>query len=377
MAGIYVHVPFCRRPCAYCNFYFSTGLGRMDDFVRALVREVALRAPDLGGEPVGSVYIGGGTPSLLNADQLTALFRALHAHVEIEEDAEITLEANPDDLDDGCIDALAASPVNRLSIGVQSFRDDHLTTLDRIHSAREALDAVERARTAGIHRLSIDLIYGLPGLADDVWLDALCTARDLGVDHLSCYALTVEENTRLYHDIRKGKHPPVDPDLAARHFHVLADWADQSGWDHYEVSNLCRPGHRAVHNSGYWTGMRYLGLGPAAHSYDGLRRRWNRSDLRGYVRALDAGDPPPADEEWLTPADRFNESVMTGLRMRDGLDLDRLESMHPDLFAAAIPDAMSQVNPAWAERTDGHLRLTRDGLLHADGIAAHFFITHP
>lgn len=375
MAGIYVHVPFCRRPCAYCNFYFSTGLGRIDAFVQALLVEVAQRAPDLRGEPVGSIYLGGGTPSLLNGDQLDALFRTLDDHLCIDADAEITLEANPDDLTDEALAALAASPVDRLSIGVQSVRDDHLRQLDRIHSAREALDAIERARRMGFARLSIDLIYGLPGLEDDAWLQALRTADDLGVDHLSCYTLTVEVNTRLHHDIRKGKHPPVDPDRAARHFHVLGDWAAATGWEHYEVSNLCRPGHRAVHNTGYWTGMRYLGLGPAAHSYDGLRRRWNRPDLRGYVRALSEGLPPPADEEWLTPTDRFNEAVMTGLRMTDGLDLDRLRSMFPDVFDTVFPDALNDLEPTWIDRANGHLRLTRDGLLHADGIAAHLFTT--
>ena len=385
---LYLHIPFCKQACSYCNFHFSTNLKQRGAVLDAMVHELQLRRGELPETTVPSIYFGGGTPSLLTAAELDRLFAAIEeaGYWRGEADTEITLEANPDDLDSVTVAALAASPVNRLSIGVQSFDQEDLRFMNRAHNATEAREAVERVRTAGFANLSIDLIYGAQTTSDGTWARNLELATSLPVNHIAAYALTVEPKTALGHRVEAGKVPDTDDDKFARHFDLLIDHLEAAGFEHYEISNFARPGHRSRHNSGYWTGQPYLGIGPGAHSFDGrYRRRWNVSNNATYARAWkevhDAADYAAAatllyEEEQLSERDRYNEYVMTGLRRNEGIDLTDLATRFgreaADHFAREVAahltaGTLHQVPPG------GIYRLTRTGLAVADGIAADAF----
>lgn len=378
MAGIYLHIPFCRRACTYCNFHFSTSLRGKEEMLRAIAKEAAIRKDALQGQRIETVYLGGGTPSLLTPDELAALFTALAQHFDLSAVRECTLEANPDDLSSEYLRAVRnQTPVDRLSIGIQSFRDSDLRYTHRVHSAAQAKTAVKTAQDAGFGNLSIDLIYGIPGLSDAAWLNNLAHAEALGVQHLSSYALTVEEGTALHHAIEKKGAPPVEPEQSARQFRMLMEWASSAGYEHYEISNLAKPGHRAVHNTSYWLGAPYLGLGPSAHSFDGAsKRRWNVANNALYTRSiLDHGEVP-YEKEILTPTERLNEYIMTSLRTSWGLDLQWVES---DWGTSSAEVLRSQITMMLGS---GKLRLERDnavltdeGRLFADGIAGELFFT--
>lgn len=377
MAGIYLHIPFCRRACTYCNFHFSTSLRGKEEMLRAIAQEVALRKDELRGQRIETVYIGGGTPSLLTPDELTALFDVLGHHFDLSAVRECTLEANPDDLSPEYLRALHThTPVDRLSIGIQSFRDSDLHYTHRVHSAAQAEAAVKAAQDAGFSNLSIDLIYGIPGLSDMAWLDNLARAEALGVQHLSSYALTVEEGTALHHAIEKKGAAPVEPEQSARQFQILMNWAREAGYEHYEISNLAKPGYRAVHNTAYWLGAPYLGLGPSAHSFDGAsKRRWNVSNNALYARAVIDRGEVPYEEEILTPTQRLNEYIMTSLRTAWGLDLLRVEEeWSRDASAALRKEAARPIARGLAQAHGNVITLTDEGKLFADGIAADFFL---
>jgi len=377
MAGLYVHIPFCRQACTYCNFHFSTSVRSRAEVLEAICREAALRAPEAAHwGPFQTVYIGGGTPSLLSPADLQQLFGALAAQYDLNAVSECTLEANPDDLSAEWLEGLKAlTPVDRLSVGVQSFREEDLRYTHRAHSAAQALDGLKAATAAGFSNLSLDLIYGIPGLTDEAWLCNLDMADALGITHLSCYALTVEEGTALHHAIRHKKSQPVDSEQSARQFDILMRWASERGWEHYEISNLARPGHRAVHNTAYWTGAPYIGLGPSAHSFDGKdTRRWNVANNALYARTVLGAGEVPHETETLSHTDRLNEYIMTSLRTVWGLDLQAVAKEWGQKRAQTVRTGLERpLGAELAQMQESRVVLTDAGRHYADGIAAELF----
>ncbi|MGJ7031791.1 radical SAM family heme chaperone HemW [Niabella hirudinis] len=368
MSGIYIHIPFCRQACHYCNFHFSTSLHHREALVQALGTEMALTAGSgfIAPEPVATVYFGGGTPSLLPATDIAFLLEQLRKHYPVTADAEITLEANPDDLTVAKLTDWKAMGINRLSIGVQSFFEEDLQWMNRAHNAVQAREGLELAMQY-FNNITMDLIYGTPGLSNERWKQNVATALALGVPHLSCYALTVEPQTPLDKMIRTHRAADVDADQQSAQFLLLMDWLQEAGYEHYEISNFARPGFRSRHNSAYWKGTPYYGLGPAAHSFNGEVRRWNVSNNQQYIRAITAVQIP-FEEEVLTPVQKQNEYRMIALRTAEGLELGRLD-------AAALKLAADYEARGWLRIEDGWMSLTREGKLFADGIAADLFIT--
>ena len=387
---LYLHVPFCKQACSYCDFHFSTVLKNRRAVVEAMHKELVTRRAELPPTPVQTIYFGGGTPSLLTAEELTAFFQTFVDLGYLTDDPtkmEITLEANPDDLTEEKLAVLAASPVNRLSIGIQSFDEGDLRFMNRAHSAAEARVAVDRARTFGFRDFSIDLIYGGQTTTDEIWQRNLEIATGLGVNHISSYALTVEPGTALGHQVAKGRVPDTDDDRFARQFNILVDHLAAAGYEHYEISNFALPGHRSRHNTGYWTGQPYLGIGPGAHGFDGhATRRWNVSNNARYAKlwpqVRDAADLENYENllferELLSSTDRYNEFVMTGLRRSEGLDARKVAEQFGEALATHFR-ARTRVREVekWIERSaDGQrIRLSRDGLMVADGVAMELFM---
>lgn len=393
---LYLHIPFCKQACSYCNFHFSTSMRTRGAVMDGINQELVIRRPELGPKPVPSVYLGGGTPSLLTEAELGRLFETLHAEgylgaaagaeqVGEAKGVEITLEANPDDLDAATIQMLAASPVNRLSIGIQSFFEEDLTFMNRAHNAAEARTAVEKVNRAGFHDVSIDLIYGGQTTTDAMWAENLRIATDLGVTHISAYALTVEPKTALGVQVKKGKVPDTDDAKFNRHFDMLVDHLAAAGYRHYEISNFCLPGHESRHNSGYWSGQPYLGIGPGAHGFDGDRtRRWNVSHNATYAKAwadikdyasYEAAENLLFEREVLTSDDRYNEYVMTGLRRDMGVTLLDLEKKFgPEKARHFAESQRANITEGLFQDTSaGVYRLTRSGRMRADGVASDGF----
>ena len=395
MAGIYLHIPFCRQACHYCNFHFSTSLKGKNDFISALLKEMKLRKDYIGGEPVETIYFGGGTPSLLEAGELEAIMEGLRMHFAIDSGAEITLEANPDDIvqaaagegrereqaaggdtgGSGGESRLAAwrrIGINRLSIGIQSFFEADLQWMNRAHNAVQAGECIRMAQAEGFRNISIDLIYGGPTLPDSHWMENVDRAIALQIPHLSCYALTGEPRTAMDKMIQQHKKQDVSPDDQARQLLLLMDWMKQSGYEHYEISNFALPGHRSRHNSAYWQGKTYLGLGPSAHSYNGISREWNVANNAGYIAA---GGAAVAETEILTPVQRLNEYIMISLRTMEGSDLSHVAGR----FGAGAAQELGRRAERWVRNgkmmlTD-RLILTQEGRLLADGIAADLFFS--
>ncbi|WP_276480439.1 radical SAM family heme chaperone HemW [Paraflavitalea pollutisoli] len=372
MAGIYLHIPFCKHACHYCNFHFSTTLRLKNDFVTALLKEIALQQPYLAGEVVETIYFGGGTPSLLTIEELQQILAALAAQFTIAPGAEITLEANPDDITETALLQWKAAGINRLSIGVQSFFEEDLQWMNRAHTASQAIDNLQLARQH-FDNITIDLIYGTPTLSDERWKENVMRAIGLGITHLSCYALTVEPKTALDKMIRQHKLSDVQPEDQARQFLLLMEWTAAAGFEHYEISNFARPGHRSRHNSAYWQGKQYLGLGPSAHSFNGRGRQWNIANNALYIQSL-AKDTVPFEEEVLTPEQRVNEYIMTSLRTVEGLDLQQLQRLGGEKIVGVVrKESQSFIDKQWLVESDGCLVLTRQGKLFADGIAGDLF----
>lgn len=370
MAGIYLHVPFCKRRCAYCDFCSTTREEERERYVRALCAELEARRDELAGEEVETVYFGGGTPTRLGRADFEAVFSALYKAYPVRAGAEITLEANPDDLSADRVADLRRLPFNRLSMGVQTFDDDALRLLRRRHTAGEAEAAFRRCREAGFGNLSLDLMYGLPGERLARWEADLRRALALAPEHLSAYCLSYEEGTPLWEMRRAGRVDEADDEECAAEFRLLADLAASAGYEHYELSNFCRPGFRSRHNWAYWTEGRYLGAGPSAHSFDGLRRRWNPSSLDEYLDRV-ARRGRAWEEEEPGPWTRYNDFVMTRLRTREGLPLDRLRALFgPGLEAYCLRMAAPHLRAGRMERDGGRLRLARRALFVSDGVVA-------
>ncbi|HMM11465.1 MAG TPA: radical SAM family heme chaperone HemW [Bacteroidales bacterium] len=373
MAGIYLHIPFCRQKCHYCNFFSLATTRHKDAFTDALLSEALLRSDYLEGEKVETIYFGGGTPSLLSADKISHIITRLSAIFNVDPDAEITLEANPDDLSEAYLEALAATRVNRLSIGVQSFRDEDLKYLNRVHSSAEALNALHLASKLGFGNLTIDLIYGIPTLDADHWRRNLDIFFSLGIKHLSAYALTVEPRTALDHLINVRKLTPVDELETARQFEILIELMEEAGFIHYEISNFALPDHYSRHNSLYWLGGHYLGLGPSAHSFNGRSRQWNVSRLDQYMKGS-ATENIVLEKEVLTWVQRYNEYVMTSLRTSWGTDLDHITAVFGKHMAEyCLLAATKFIDEGKIRQSGRRLFLTMKGKLFADGVAASLF----
>jgi len=375
MPGLYLHIPFCKQACHYCNFHFSTSLKYKTELLEAIIKEIALHKDYLKGEPLQTIYLGGGTPSLLSAAELNQLFKAIDQHHIIATDAEVTLEANPDDLSGHYLKDLRSTPVNRLSIGIQSFFDEDLQFMNRAHQGAEARRCLEDALAAGFTNLTADLIYGTPGLSDERWHTNLDILLGYEVPHISSYCLTVEPNTALDHFVKKGKAPAVNEEQAARQFEILMQRLKAADFIHYEISNFARPGHLARHNSNYWQGEAYLGLGPSAHSFNGQSRRWNVANNAKYLKILGSDEADALfEEEKLTPAQVYNEYVMTGLRTIWGCQLKRINAMGVDFANHFLQAAKPWMESGKMIEQEGAYVLTSAGRLLADRIAMELFL---
>ena len=373
MAGIYIHIPFCKQACNYCDFHFSTSLKMKSSFVAALLMEIELRKSVFENQSIESIYLGGGTPSLLNASELTLIFEKLASSFSISPDAEITLEANPDDLTFEKIQELKTTPVNRLSIGIQSFRDADLKFMNRAHTSSEALSSINMCKEAGFTNLTIDLIYGTPGMDENAWLENLQIAFKLNIPHISSYALTVEEKTALHYQILANKTPELDEHQSALQFEMLMAEMKNNGYEQYEISNFCKPNSYSRHNSSYWKKDNYLGLGPSAHSFLGDKRLWNVSNNGKYIKSLEKGILP-LQEECLTVRDRYNEYVMTSLRTKWGCSLQVIETDFSLEFANYFKEEIkSYVVQGYVNLEMEVYYLTESGKLLADRIASDLF----
>ena len=371
MAGIYIHVPFCQSRCAYCDFYSTTLLAHREAYVDTVCREFRHRLPELKGEPVKTIYFGGGTPSTLTIEELRKIITEiltqsppLNSQFE-----EITLEANPDDLTEEYIQGLRTLPFNRVSLGIQSFHDRTLRLVGRRHTAQEAIDAVHRLQRHGLTNISIDLIYGLPGETLDDWAYSLDQAIALSVKHISAYHLTYEEGTRLWRMQVQGLASPIDEEQSVKSFELLREKLLGAGYEHYEISNFALPDYHSRHNSSYWQSTPYIGLGPGAHSYDGLDRRWNLGDLTNYI-ATPCDEDVPHETEHLTTDERYDERIITELRTSRGINLTRLltdfgERYHTHCMRQASPylDRGQLIRTA-----DNHLSLTPESILISDAV---------
>lgn len=342
----------------------------------SMVAEIEQRALRSGPEKsvLNSVYFGGGTPSILNADEWQTLWKAISNQFILAENAEVTVEANPDDLTEEKLGVLKNSPANRLSIGIQSFRDEDLQWMNRAHSADEALRAVDKARTFGFRHFSIDLIYGIPGMSDEAWLQNIHTALKLGINHLSAYCLTVEKGTALNKFVESGKTPAPDESQGAKQYHLLCEILKNAGFEHYEVSNFARPGHEAIHNSGYWDDMHYLGIGPSAHSFDGKTRSWNVSNNHLYMAGINSNNPAK-EEENCDDDNRYNEYILTGLRRSKGINTKFILSrFNINLFDKYPQEIRSYTQKNWLKAEGDILFPTDEGMLWSDRMASELFI---
>ena len=372
MPGIYIHVPFCESRCAYCDFYSTTLMRHRSAYVDTVCRELQLRLPELQGAPIETIYLGGGTPSTLTIEELSSILTSLrnfHLSSFNFQLAEITLEANPDDLTEEYVQGLRTLPFNRVSIGIQSFHDRTLQLVGRRHTAQEAIEAVHRCQRMGLTNISIDLMYGLPGETIDNWAYSLDQAIALGVPHISAYHLTYEEGTRLWRMKEQGIVSPIDEEQSIRAFALLREKLLAAGYEHYEISNFALPGYHSRHNSSYWQGIPYIGIGPGAHSYDGTDRRWNLSNLADYI-ATPEGEDVPHEVEHLTTEERYDERIITELRTARGIDLTSLladfgDSYHAHCLRCATP----YINRGQLIRTaDNHLRLTPESIFISDAV---------
>ena len=372
MAGIYLHIPFCKQACNYCNFHFTTSLRYKKDLVDAIVKEIDLQKNFLKGESIATIYFGGGTPSLLSIQEINSILDKIQATFEVKQDAEITLEANPDDITKSALDLWKGAGINRLSLGIQSFIQEDLRWMNRAHSAALAADSLQLA-VKEFENISIDLIYGTPFLSDEQWKKNLDTAIGFGIPHLSCYALTVEEKTPLHKQILLQNTQGIDSDKQARQFILLMNWLREAAYEHYEVSNFARPGFKSRHNSSYWQGEKYLGLGPSAHSYDGVVRKWNVGNNVRYITAINNG-LVEGETEALTETQKLNEYIMISLRTREGMDLQKIKTNWGEEKVWAMENKLSLFKSSnLLVRNNSIVQLTDEGILRADGIAADLF----
>lgn len=374
MAGIYVHIPFCRKACHYCDFHFSTTLHQLNDLVDALLREIELRAPEAQAQAIETIYFGGGTPSILSNTDLHRILEAIHKQYSVSSNAEITLEANPDDIQTQRVKDWMRLGINRLSIGIQSFFDDDLLYMNRTHNGHDAYACLQIAQDAGIGNLNADLIFGFPLLSDAKWHANIETMLRLQPTHLSCYSMTVEKGTALHHFVQKKQVPPINPEQAATHYEYLMNTLAAAQYEQYEISNFAQAGFRSKHNSRYWQGVPYIGFGPSAHSYAPPIRRWNVSNNTHYIQAL-RENRLPSEQEILSATQQQNEQLMVALRTVEGLNvstwLQNLSKTQQETFVSTCNTFIEQGHL----QQQGHqLQLTNSGKLLADAISGELFL---
>ena len=373
MAGLYIHIPFCRKACHYCNFHFSTSLQNAQEVLKAIETEIALRSSEVE-EEIKTIYFGGGTPSLIDVNAIESILNQIGKHFVIHQDAEITLEANPDDINKIKATSWKEIGINRFSLGIQSFEDDYLQWMNRAHNASQCFEAIDIIRETGFENFSIDLIYGTPGQTKEGWIKDLQTAIDLKIPHLSCYALTIEEKTALHHLIEKGEKEAVSPDEQAERFQLLMELSSSAAYHHYEISNLALTGFESKHNSAYWEGIPYLGIGPSAHSYDGKIRKWNIANNMIYTNGI-LNNAPQFEEELLSDNDQFNEYCMTAIRRSKGIEKQKIILLGGNNRLLAMNEMIKPyINSGKVIEDHDGWKLTNEGKFFADGIAASLFI---
>lgn len=373
MSGIYIHIPFCKQACHYCDFHFSTQLGKKERMLQALCAEIKQRNTELEDAEVETIYFGGGTPSILENAEIEMLIDEVYTNFKVAPNPEITLEANPDDLSKNRIVQLSKSPINRLSIGIQSFYDEDLELMNRAHSADEAASCITEA-TKYFENISIDLIYGIPGMNHDRWKSNIEKALAFGLPHISSYALTVEPRTALKKFIEQGKVADVDDAHAQEQFLLMVEILEANDFVNYEISNFGKPGFFSKNNTSYWQGKKYLGIGPSAHSFDGINRSWNVRNNNKYIKAIQAGELP-SEKEKLTLTDRYNEYVMTGLRTIWGVSLEKVQAEYGvDYLGHINKRGKKFLDSGLLMLNDGKLTATQKGKFLVDGMASDLFI---
>ena len=372
MSSIYIHIPFCKQACTYCDFHFSTNQKLRQPLADALCQEIAARSDEERG-PIQSLYFGGGSPSILSEGELIQIFERLHQHFDLSALSEVTLESNPDDHSSEKLNLWRKLGIDRLSIGIQSFIDRDLELMHRAHNAKEADRCIKASRDAGFESLTIDLIYGIPGQSMAQWQSNVQKAILLEPDHISAYCLTVEDRTALDHQVKKGLVQEKEDDIIEKEYLFLHRKLEDCGFEHYEISNFGKPGKRAIHNSNYWSGRSYLGFGPAAHSFDGKnKRRWNVANNPKYIKAIAEGTLY-WEEEILSERDQVNELLLTGLRRKDGVNLTLIKPQHRSAIASSLEALEDHLKQA-IDLTDGHLRIKPERWLMADAVIRELMI---
>ena len=376
MSGIYIHIPFCKQACHYCDFHFSTSMKKKDEMVLALSKEIGMRKNEFENDPefsgVETIYFGGGTPSVLTNDEINFLISEVYKNYKVSDNPEITLEANPDDLSAERIFELSKSPINRLSIGIQSFYEEDLKMMNRAHNSAEAIKCLQEA-TKYFDNISLDLIYGIPGLTDEMWKQNIETALSFGIPHISSYALTVEPKTALSKLIQTGKIAEPQDEAASNHFMILVETLQKNGFIHYELSNFGKENYFSKNNSAYWLGKKYIGIGPSAHSYDGEKRGWNIANNSLYLKSIQNNELP-IETEILTISDRYNEYIMTGLRTIWGVSLERIENEFGLEYLNYLKKQSEKfLNDDLLSIENNILKPTPKGKFLTDGIASDLF----
>lgn len=370
---LYIHVPYCKKLCYYCDFHFSLNLKTRDEYVSAICKELQLRK-DFITEPLSTIYFGGGTPSVLNKDELTRIFDTIHENFSISSGAEISFECNPDDISEEYCKMLKSLGINRLSIGIQSFFDDDLQLLNRRHSAESAKNAVKIAQNVGFENITIDLIYGLPNMTLERWKQNLQEVENLNIQHLSAYSLMVEEHTALNKFVKTGKFILPTEDSVLEQFNYLIDWSQRTGFEQYEISNFAKDGMYSRHNSSYWSGEPYLGVGPSAHSFDGAHRYWNIAHNAKYIEAI-KNNSIPFEMETLSLTDKYNELIMTSLRTKKGVDIRLIKNNFPEeYYRNFVTQKDSYIKRGLLQEHQTNISLTRQGIMLSDSIMSDLFM---
>lgn len=373
MSGIYIHIPFCKQKCTYCDFHFSTTFSSYrEEMIQAILTELELRKDYISSNDVATIYFGGGTPSLLKKEELRRIIAKINQKYRLKDVLEISLEANPDDITEENLNVWKNLGINRLSIGLQSFKESDLKWMNRAHTVEESNQCISLAQKAGFNNLTVDLMYGLPDLTMTEWKAHIQKLIDLDIAHISAYCLTVEKNTVLDNWVNKGKIKPPVEDVQSEQFLMLLTMLEENGFEQYEISNFCKEGAESIHNSNYWKGEHYVGIGPSAHSFNGTSRSWNVSNNSKYIKAIQSGEKF-SEVERLSSVDQFNEYLLTGLRTKYGVELKRLEQFHPTSIEFKTK-LNSFIDKDWCLLQNQLLTLTKEGKLMADYIASELFI---
>ena len=376
MSGIYIHIPFCKKACFYCDFHFTVSFKIKEKIITAICQELTTRKDFFDPkETINSIYFGGGTPSVLSIKEIDEILGGVYSHYNVEKNAEITFECNPDDLTQDYLRELKFVGINRLSIGVQSFNDEHLKWMNRSHDASQSKKSIEYAAEAGFNNITLDLIYGLPQLSNKEWSANLNEALSLPINHLSAYSLTMEENTPYIKLVNQGKYKKPSDGISSNHYQILVQQTTDLGWEHYEVSSFCKPGNYSKHNSSYWSGNKYIGVGPSAHSYDGNSRHWNVSNNKSYLECISTKKRYFESEE-LTVSNQVNEYLLTGLRTKWGVDVELLSNKYDyNIMSLFEKEIKYWILLNWMEMKDSNMKLTNKGMLFADHISSILFLS--